>query len=136
MADRFLQARDFLIANREDYEAAYGGFSWPELDNFNWALDFFDRYAEGNERSAITIVNDTGVERRSFAEMATRSNQVANFLRDLGAARGDRVLLMLPNSLPMWELMLAAMKMGAVLVPATTALTPDDLRDRIERGNI
>ncbi len=136
MADTFIEARDFLIANRDDYDAAYRGFAWPKLEYFNWALDYFDRYAEGNQRPALTIVDDAGVDRHSFAQMSERSNRVANFLRGLGATRGDRLLLMLPNSVPLWEVMLAAMKLGVVLVPATTALTPDDLRDRFDRGGI
>ena len=35
-------ARDLLQANRTDYAAAMAGFSWPVLDEFNWALDWFD----------------------------------------------------------------------------------------------
>src|SRR5919199_1432734 len=113
--DAFLAARDFLIANREDYEAAYRGFRWPALDEFNWALDYFDRYAEGNTRDALRILEeDGGVTALSFAELAERSNRVANFLRRHGAARGDRLLLMAPNAVAIWETMLAAMKLGVV----------------------
>jgi acetyl-CoA synthetase len=135
--DAFLQARDLLLARRDDYEAAYRDFRWPELDRFNWALDWFDRHAEGNSRPALRIVDDAGVETAlSFAELSERSNRVANFLRGLGARRGDRLLLMLGNMAPLWETMLAAMKLGVVVVPATLQLTPDDLRDRMERGGI
>ena len=42
--ESFLQARDFLIDKREDYAAAYAGFRWPRLSEFNWALDYFDRH--------------------------------------------------------------------------------------------
>jgi acetyl-CoA synthetase len=59
---------------------------------------------------------------------------VANWLRAQGVARGDRIVLMLANQLELWESMLAAMKLGAVVIPATTLLAPADLRDRIERG--
>jgi acetyl-CoA synthetase len=55
-------------------------------------------------------------------------------LRALGVDRGDRILLMLGNVAPLWETMLAAMKLGAVVIPATTLLTPGDLADRFERG--
>src|SRR3972149_10658397 len=132
-ADAFLQARDFLIAHREDYETAYGGFRWPQFDSFNWALDYFDVYARDNGRPALWVVNESGDEvKRSFAEMSQRSNRVANFLRGLGVRRGDRVLVMLPNVVPIWEVPLAALKLGAVVSPATTLLTPADLQDRIE----
>ncbi len=135
--DAFLGARDFLFRTREDYQAAYRDFRWPKLDRFNWALDHFDRMAEDNERPALWQVDDGGAETKvSFAAMARRSNQVANFLRSIGVRRGDRILLMLGNVVPLWECMLAAMKLGAVIVPATTLLTRDDLKDRFARGRV
>jgi acetyl-CoA synthetase len=133
----FMQARDFLIANRENYADAYTGFRWPQLAEFNWALDYFDVLARGNERLALWVVNEDGSQARvTFAEMSARSNRVANFLRAHGVRRGDRMLVMLPNVVPLWELTLAAMKLGVVVSPATTQLTQADLQDRIERGEI
>ncbi|HEX4498937.1 MAG TPA: AMP-binding protein [Thermoanaerobaculia bacterium] len=133
----FLAARDFLIAHRDDYAAARAGFRWPRLDRFNWALDFFDVQARGNDRTALWIVGEDGGETRlSFAAMAERSNRVANFLRARGVRRGDRVLVMLPNVAPLWEIMLAVIKLGAVISPATTLLSSADLQDRIERGEM
>lgn len=135
--EQFIQTRDFLLANREDYEAAYKGFQWPQLQHFNFALDYFDMIARGNDRPALWVVNEDGSESRlSFAEMSERSNRVANHLRSLGVARGDRILMMLSNVVPLWEVMLAAIKLGAVVIPATTLLTHDDLVDRLERGNV
>jgi acetyl-CoA synthetase len=135
--ESFLQARDFLIAKREDYPTAYAGFRWPKLAQFNWALDYFDAMARGNTRTALWVVNEDGSEAKpSFAEMSERSNRVANFLRAAGVKRGDCMLVMLPNVVPLWEITLAAMKLGAVVSPATTQLTRADLADRIERGRI
>ncbi|MGE5468632.1 MAG: AMP-binding protein [Ignavibacteria bacterium] len=135
--ERFLEARNFLLAHRTDYAAAYRGFRWPELTEFNWALDYFDAMARGNDKPALWVVNEDGSEQKlSFAQMSARSNQAANFLRSLGVARGDRILMMLGNEVPLWEIMLAAIKLGAVLIPATTLLTPDDLLDRFDRGNV
>ncbi|MDQ7976301.1 AMP-binding protein [Paraburkholderia sp. SARCC-3016] len=135
-ADSFLEARDLLLRHRTDYERAYREFRWPVLDDFNWALDYFDVIARGNERPALWIVDDT--EGRgltlSYAQMAERSNRVANFLRGLGVGRGDRLLLMLPNRVELWDTMLAAMKLGAIVLPATTQLSADDVRDRVQLG--
>jgi acetyl-CoA synthetase len=136
-AAAFMAARDFLLATREDYERAYREFRWPALDRFNWALDYFDPMAEGNERPALWLVEEGGGETKiSFTEMAERSSRVANHLRRLGVKRGDRVLMMLGNVAPLWETMLAAMKLGAVVIPATTLLIRDDLLDRFRRGRI
>jgi len=57
----FREARDFLLAYREDYETAYRDFSWPEFDRFNWARDWFDALAvEQPEVAALTIVEEDG----------------------------------------------------------------------------
>jgi acetyl-CoA synthetase len=136
-AAAFVSARDFLLRHREDYALAYRDFAWPKLDRFNWALDYFDSIARNNAQPALWLVDEDGSEvKLSFAALSERSNQVANALRALGVRRGDRILVMLGNVAPLWECMLAAMKLGAVIVPATTLLTPADLNDRFARGSV
>jgi len=134
----FVEARDFLLAHRTDYARAKAEFRWPKLDRFNWALDYFDGIlAKGNDRPALWVVDEgKGETKLSFAEMSRRSNQVANFLRARGVKRGDAVLMMLGNVVPLWETMLACMKLGAVIIPATTLLNTEDLKDRFERGGV
>jgi acetyl-CoA synthetase len=136
-AAAFLEARDFLVAHREDYAAAYERFRWPVLEHFNWALDYFDVQARDNGRLALWVVNEDGAEARlTFAEMSARSSRVANFLRQSGVRRGDRVLVMLPNIPPLWEITLAALKLGAAISPATALLSRAELEDRIARGEM
>src|SRR5262245_6769185 len=133
--EAFRAARDFLLAAATDYERAYAEFAWPELTEFNWALDWFDVIAEGNDSPALWIVEQDGSEQRlSFAQLAERSNQVATWLRGAGVQRGDRVIIMLGNQTELWETLLACMKLGAVIIPATPLLGPADLRDRLDRG--
>ncbi|MGW1605962.1 AMP-binding protein [Streptomyces eurythermus] len=135
--ETFRKARDFLLAHREDYATAYEGFRWPRPGHFNWALDWFDVIAEGNDRTALHIVEEDGTETRlSFAELSARSNRVARWLRDRGVAPEDRILVMLGNQTELWETALAAMKLRAVVIPATPLLGPADLRDRVERGRV
>src|SRR6266513_6030055 len=136
----FKDARSFLLKHRTDYDSAVKGFRWPEPVPFNWALDWFDaelaRDPASKDRAALWIV-DAGSDKEtklSFAALSRRSNQVANFLRAQGLKRGDHLLLLLGNVVPLWETMLAAMKLGVVVIPATTLLTPDELRDRLDRG--
>jgi acetyl-CoA synthetase len=133
----FLKARDFLLAHRSDHAAAHAGFKWPQLDVFNWAIDYFDAFARDNESPALWLVEEDGREAKlSFAQMSRRSSQVANWLRAQGVRRGDRILVMLGNEVALWEIMLAAIKLGAVVIPATTLLSVDDLRDRLARGQV
>ncbi|MEV6875749.1 AMP-binding protein [Amycolatopsis sp. NPDC051128] len=134
----FRVARDYLQTHREDYETAYRDFAWPQFDEFNWAIDWFDVVAhdpDNAERLALWIVEEDGTENRwTYPEMSGRSNQVANWLRRLGVRRGDRLILMLGNQGELWETILAAIKLGAVIIPASTLLGPADLTDRVERG--
>lgn len=136
----FQQARSFLLDHRTDYAAAVAGFRWPDPVPFNWALDWFDAElasnADSRNRPALWIVDGTTgrEEKPTFAHLSKRSNQVANYLRAKGLKRGDHLLLLLGNVVPLWEVMLAAIKLGLVTIPATTLLTPEELRDRLDRG--
>lgn len=132
----FIQARDFLLAQRDNYAAAYAGFHWPCPEHFNWATDYFDNMAQDNERLALRVVDDQSDCRVSFDQLSRRSNQVANFLRAHGVTRGDRILVLLPSVLALWEIMLAAMKLGAIVSPAAPLLTAADLQDRVTRGEM
>ena len=134
--EQFLSARDTLLNRRTDWKAAQRDFEWPRLMHFNWARDYFDTIARDNAAPALKIVEESGATAKlSYEELRKRSNQVGNFLLGLGAQRGDRILLMLGNEVPLWETMLAAIKIGAVVIPATTLLSGDDLQDRLQRGN-
>ncbi|MFJ9157520.1 AMP-binding protein [Streptomyces griseoviridis] len=135
--EAFRSARDFLLEHREDYVTAYEGFDWPRPAHFNWALDWFDAIADGNDRTALHIVEEDGSELKlSFAQLSARSDRVACWLRARGVAAEDRILVMLGNQAELWETALAAMKLRAVVVPATPLLGPADLRDRVARGRV
>jgi acetyl-CoA synthetase len=136
----FQEARAFLLKHRTDYDTAVADFRWPDPVDFNWALDWFDaglaHDPESKSRTALWIV-DAGSDREtklSFEALSRRSNQVASFLRAQGLKRGDHLLLLLGNVIPLWETMLASIKLGVVVIPATTLLTPDELQDRLDRG--
>ena len=133
---QFKAARDFLLGKGEDYNAATAGFGWPALDRFNWALDWFDaELGAGALGSALALrILAERDESYSFTELSQSSSRVANGLRALGAKRGDRLLLMLGNVGPLWITMLAAMKLGVIVIPATTLLSSDDIADRLARG--
>jgi acetyl-CoA synthetase len=136
--ETFRAGRDFLLEHRDDPAGAYADFRWPDLPEFNWALDWFDAVlaAERPDQTALWLVTPAGDTKLTFSELSRRSTQVAGWLREQGVRRGDRVLLVLGNVVPLWELTLAAAKVGAVVIPATTLLGPADLTDRVHRGRV
>jgi acetyl-CoA synthetase len=134
--ESFKAARDLLLALRDNYEFARTGFHWPKLKRFNWALEWFDAdlaKGEHGRKPALKVLGEQ-VETLTFAELSEASSRAANGLRALGAKRGDRLLLMLGNTPALWIATLAAMKLGVVVIPATTLLTGADIADRINRG--
>ncbi|MFD3448656.1 AMP-binding protein [Microbacteriaceae bacterium 4G12] len=131
-------ARDTLLQHRTDAAAATEAFRWPDVGpHFNWAVDWFDEIAIGNEKTALWIVEEDGTETTvSFDRMRWRSDEVAAWLHSTGVEQGDHVMLMLGNRVELWESMLAIMKLGAVILPTTTLLSPSDLADRLDRGKV
>jgi acetyl-CoA synthetase len=143
MADAYSQfrgARDFLLSARTDYDRAVADYDPPKPADFNWALDWFDQVAADastGPRAALKIVDADGSSTSvTYAQMSARSSQVASWLASIGASKGDRLLLMLGNQVELWETLLACIKLGVVVIPATTLLTPADLDDRIARGGV
>ena len=138
--DQIRDARDRLLGLRTDYDTAYGEFTWPRLGPVNFGHDWFDRVAADPgtaDRTALWVVEDDGTEATvTYAEMAARSTQVGAWLQSVGVGAGDRVLLMLGNQVELWEVLLACVKIGAVVIPASTLLAPADLRDRLSRGRV
>jgi len=137
----FKEARDLLFKYREDYESAYEKFQWPQLETFNWALDWFDVIAQNNEQTALWVVKKDASgefveEKATYQELSLRTSRIARHFQKLGMKRGDRLLVMLPNVFPIWEAMLAAIKLGVVIVPTATQATEVELADRAQRGNI
>ncbi|MFC9793536.1 acyl-CoA synthetase [Streptomyces sp. NPDC127584] len=141
--EEYRAARDLLLRLRGDREAARAAFRWPRAAHFNWALDWFDVIAEGNDRPALELLGQPGpdgdvpvVDRLSFAELAARSDALATALREHGVARGDRVLILLGTRAELWETLLGCIKLGAVVVPGYQDLTRAEAADRITRGAV
>ncbi|MFF2193548.1 AMP-binding protein [Streptomyces sp. NPDC058157] len=132
----FRAARDVLLETRTDLDRAHRLFSWPRLDRFNWALDWFDVIASGNPRTAVRVLGPDGEESISFQDLAARSDQVASWLRTNGVRRGERLLVCLDNGVALWETILAGIKLGAVLVPTYPSAPTQDLADRIHRAGV
>lgn len=130
------EMRDLLFTHATDYDAARRDFAWPRLSAFNFALEWFDVVAgENPDRPAVQIVEaDLSLRSWTYGELSARSDQVAAWLRGLGIGRGDHVIVMLNNTIELWEVMLAITKLGAVSIPTSTLLSASDLAYRIEHG--
>ena len=138
VTEEFRAARDRLMELRTNYTGALEEFRWPAFTEFNFGLDWFDAVARDPARvdsNALVIVEKDGSStRRTWAELSARSGQVANWMRSIGMKRGEKMIVMLGNRVELWEIMLAGIKLGMVMIPTTTQMTPTDLQDRVDRG--
>ncbi len=135
-AQKFIRLRN-EVQSAENYTDIFKQFEWPEVKEFNWATDYFDKISENNKKTALIYADSDGNEIKvSFDKMRRRSNRCANFLTELGIEKGDRVLMMMDTSVETYELFLGIIKTGGVIIPASTLLSPSDVGDRIERGDV
>lgn len=133
MIERFTNRTDF-----DSYRDFADNFRLNIPDNFNFAYDVVDAWAEEEpEREALLWTNPAGEERRfTFGEMKTLSDKTASFFRGLGVGKGTRVMLMLKRHWQFWPAMMALHKLGAVAIPATHLLTAEDIEYRCRMADI
>ncbi|MGO4881825.1 MAG: benzoate-CoA ligase family protein [Bryobacteraceae bacterium] len=96
----------------------------PQVEQFNLASYFVDRHIREGRGGRLAIVCEGA--RYTYADIAAQVNQAGNALRRAGVERGDRVLIVLPDSPEFVAAFFGAMKIGAVAVPASTSLRPAD----------
>lgn len=73
-----------------------------------------------------------GDARLDFAQLDTRSSQLANALISVGLTTGDRVAIHMANSIAVVEVMAAVLKAGGIVVPISTRLAAPEIRYMLE----
>jgi acyl-coenzyme A synthetase/AMP-(fatty) acid ligase len=117
--------------NMTDYEAERRSFQLDVPEYFNFAADVIDKLAQNPEKLAMLWVGQDGERRQlTFAHFAEYSSRAANAFASLGISKGDPVLVMLPRIPEWWETILGLMRLGAIPIPCTTLLTPNDIQFR------
>lgn len=105
-------------------------WQWQIPSHFNIGVACTDKHLGTSQADNIAmIVEDDvlGTSTITFAELARKTDQFAQVLRNLNVQVGDRVLIRLPNSLDYPIAFLGAMKMGAISVPTSTLLTAEEV---------
>lgn len=133
LLDNFVKQTDFA-----SYEDFMKNFKVEVPDDFNFAYDVIDAYAETQpEKEAILWTNDRGdVKHINYSEYKRLSDSVASYLLTLGLMRGDCVMLILKRRVEWWITMAALHKIGVVAIPATHLLTDKDIAFRCNQANI
>ncbi len=126
------------LKSLDEYRQIRKTFRLDPPEYYNFGFDIVDRWAaERPEHAAMRWVSVNGEDRTiTWAELAARSNQVANAVFDLGLKHGDQVLVELPNLVEWWETMIGLMKAGVIAIPGTTLLTEKDIAYRVQAAEV
>lgn len=133
MLDRYVPQPEF-----DSYEDFFQNFKVNVPENFNFAFDVADEFAETEPgRIALVWCNELGEHRTfTFSEMKYYSDKAANFFLSNGINKGDAVMLILQRRYEFWFCILALHKIGAICIPATHLLTTKDLVYRNNAADI
>jgi len=120
------------------YEDLCANFKIDVPEYYNFGFDVIDAWAKKDRNKLAMIWTDQkGNEKKyTFFDLMRLSNQAVNICIKYGIKKGDRVMLMLPRDPEWWIFVIALIKLGAVYCPATTMLTPKDLKYRIQAAGI
>ena len=122
----------------DSYEDFRDNFRINVPENFNFAYDVVDRYAEIEpDKVALVWCNDHGEEKRiTFGELRDLSSRAANFFTKEGIQKGDTVMLTLKARYDFWYALLGLHRIGAIAIPATHMLKEKDIVYRIREADI
>lgn len=121
-----------MLVRPENYDGLIQGFRWSVPDRFNIGTDVIDRHADGTGRLALTMVEANGAVRQtSFDELKRLTNRLANALSGLGAGHGDRVAILLSQSLEAGVAHGASYKAGMIALPLFTLFGEEALAYRL-----
>ena len=120
--------------NMIHYEETCASFEWERPENYNFAQDVIDHWANRDpKKQALFWVDDAGNEEtRTFQEISSNSKKLCNALFKAGVQRGDTIILILGREISWWEIFTAALRMGSIISPGTTQLSSKDIEYRIQ----
>ncbi|MCV6575870.1 MAG: AMP-binding protein, partial [Cohaesibacter sp.] len=136
-----------MLKKEATYEQSRAGFRWQVPERYNIGVDICDKWAdlEPDQIAIIDVEEDLSSTQLSFGVLKSRSNQLANALCAYGIqgkgdqracdgddAIGDRIGVLLPQSIETALAHIAALKMGCVSIPLFTLFGEEALRHRLQ----
>ncbi len=122
------------LPGRMSYDKLRAAFRWAIPERYNIGVDVCDRWADA-EPGRLALIHkrpDGGTKLYTYQDLRRRSNRLANALRALGLAEGDRVALLLPQTPETALTHIAAYKLGCVALPLASLFGPDALLYRLQ----
>ncbi|CEI81090.1 Acetyl-coenzyme A synthetase [Oceanobacillus oncorhynchi] len=97
----------------------------------------FEKYAADEGRKAVILEEENGdIKEITYTNLIKNANKAGNILLNHGLKRGDKIMIMLPRCIEAYELYIAALKTGMIIIPSSEMLRTKDLQFRISHGEI
>ncbi len=122
-----------MLTPKDTIDQTRAAFAWDIPKRYNIGVDICDKTALKNP-DALALIDvgpDGHATQYSFGQLKALSNQLANLLSQ-STAKGDRVGVLLPQSMHTAIAHIAALKLGAISLPLFTLFGPDALRHRLK----
>ncbi|HMF30158.1 MAG TPA: AMP-binding protein [Candidatus Lokiarchaeia archaeon] len=125
----YVSARNSINWHKEETS-----FTWKATGHLNLAHEAVDRWvSEGKgEEIAVRIVGEGFAQELTFQMLQDQSNQFANFLRQIGVQKGDRVFILLPYSAECFAAYFGTLKVGAIVGTLFDTFTSDSIAQRMK----
>ncbi|MEB8009023.1 AMP-binding protein [Staphylococcus pseudoxylosus] len=105
-------------------------------DTYNIVSEI-EKYAADENKKAIIFENAEGETYSiTYDQLVKNANQVGNMFLKHGLQKGDKVLVMMPRSIETYEIYIAALKLGIIVIPSSEMLRTKDLQYRISHGEV
>ncbi|MRG87506.1 acyl-CoA synthetase MbcS [Salinibacillus xinjiangensis] len=95
----------------------------------------FERFADDPKRVAVKWRDDEGhTDEITYVDLVKSANKIGNAFVRLGLQKGDKVLVMIPRRIEAYQIYVAALKLGIVVIPSSEMLRAKDIEYRINHG--
>jgi acetyl-CoA synthetase len=128
----FRELMRLIDPSATDFDAIRNQFRWSIPEKLNVAYQVCERHQSRAQQVAVYYENAAGQRASySFADLKIYSDQFANALRAQGIGPGDRVAIVLPQTIETIVAHLAIHKLGAVSLPLAILFGPEALEYRL-----
>ncbi|WP_053217185.1 acyl-CoA synthetase MbcS [Virgibacillus senegalensis] len=105
-------------------------------EDYNIAMEI-EKYASGPERKALIYEDNEGNQVEiTYQELLANVNRIGNVFLSNGLKKGDKVLVMMPRLIESYQVYMAALKTGVIIIPSSEMLRTKDLQYRVTHGEV
>ena len=104
-------------------------------EHYNLVCEF-EKYAVDDKKLALIWESEDGEKKKStYKNLIKRANKIANLFTRKGLQKGDVVLIMVPRLIEAYEIYIAALKGGLVVIPSSEMLRAKDIEYRLSHSD-